>query len=97
MEHRFSMVEPPREPNALQCTCRILDPCYDDPRGDRVLWRPVVGPASSAERVRVALRAHDSDIDAVTIEIDSSAVDLVIVRDLWIPTPVFTGAGFPRE
>ena len=81
VQHWFSMVEPPREPNALLCACRILDSCYDDPRGGRVLWRPVVGPASCAERVRVALRSHDSDTDAVTIEIDSSSVDLVIAGE----------------
>ena len=81
VEHWCSIAEPPRAPNALQCACRLLGAGYDDPRGHRVLWRPAVALASSAERVRVELRGRDTDLDPVTIDVDPASVELVIAAE----------------
>ena len=60
VERRFSIVEPPRASNAFQCACRVLGACYDDVRGHRVLWRPVVELVAADERTTFA---HDGDGD----------------------------------
>ena len=76
VEHWLSIAGSPHAPNALQCAGRLLGACYDDVRGHRVLWRPAVELASS-ERVRIELRARDSDLDAVIIAIDPASVELL--------------------
>ena len=81
VQHWFSIVEPPRAPNALQCATRALGPCYDDPERRRVLWRPVVDLSSSAERVRLEMRAGEDDVGAVTIEIDRASVRYVVAGE----------------
>ena len=81
VEHWCSIAEPPRAPNALQCAGRLLGAAYDAPRGHRVLWRPAVALASSAERVRVELRGRDTDLDPITIDIDPASVELVVAGE----------------
>ena len=46
-----------------------------------MLWRPAVDPASSAERVRVELRAGDTDLDPITIDIDRASVELAVAAE----------------
>lgn len=79
--HWLPLVEPPPEPNALQCACPALDSCFDDPSGHRVPWRPVVDLASTRERVRIEPRPGDHEPDAVTVTIDRSVVELVIAGE----------------
>ena len=81
VEHWLSIAGPAHAPNALQCAGRLLGACYDDVRGHRVLWRPAVELASSAERVRIELRARDSDLDAVIIAIDPASVELAVAGE----------------
>ena len=78
VEHWFSIVATPHEPNALQCACRVLDSCYDPPCGHGVLWRPVVDLASSAERACIEIRPRNSDVGPVRIDIDSTSVGLLV-------------------
>ena len=79
--HWFSIVAPPRAPNALQCATRALGPCYDDPHRPPVLWRPVVELSSSAERVRLEMRAAEHDAGAVTVDIDRASVRIVVAGE----------------
>ena len=81
VEHWLSIAGPAHAPNALQCAGRLLGACYDDVRGHRVLWRPAVDLASSAERVRVELRGRDTDLGPVTIAIDPASVELAVAAE----------------
>ena len=78
VSHRLALAMPCSAPNALQCAGRILGPCYDAPRGQRVLWRARIDLASTPERVRIEIRSRETDAEPVGVDVDTSSVALLI-------------------
>ena len=69
-DHWWGVLEDPDEPNALQCSSRLLDRWFrwaEEP----VLWRPIVALASSSEEVRITFRSNKRRRDPAQLIIDT--------------------------
>lgn len=79
--HRLSLVNPACPANALQCAGALLGRFYDAPRGQRVLWRARVDPASTPERVRIRIGSRETESEPVEIQIDAASAAVLIAGE----------------